>query len=38
MERREMMKLLATLPLGGWALSQSDVAHAAHSGAGRATG
>jgi hypothetical protein len=29
MERREMMKLLATLPLGGWALSHSDVADAA---------
>ncbi len=29
MERREMMKLLATLPLGGWALSHSEVAEAA---------
>lgn len=29
MERREMMKLLATMPMGAWALSHSDVADAA---------
>ena len=29
MERREMMKVLATLPLGGWLLTHSDVADAA---------
>ncbi len=29
MERRDMMKLLATMPLGAWALSESDVADAA---------
>ncbi len=29
MERREMMKLLATLPIGAWALSSSEVADAA---------
>ena len=29
MERREMMKLLATLPIGGWALSHAEIAEAA---------
>lgn len=29
MERREMMKVLATLPLTGWALSHAEVAQAA---------
>lgn len=29
MERREMMKMLATMPMGAWALSHSDVADAA---------
>lgn len=29
MERRDMMKLLATMPLGAWALSTGDVADAA---------
>ena len=29
MERREMMKVLATLPLAGWALSSEDIADAA---------
>ncbi len=29
MERREMMKLLATLPIGGWALSHTEIAEAA---------
>ena len=29
MERRDMMKLLATMPLGAWALSGSEVADAA---------
>jgi hypothetical protein len=29
MERRDMMKLLATMPMGAWALSHSDVADAA---------
>ncbi len=29
MQRREMMKLLATLPIGGWALSHSEIADAA---------
>lgn len=29
MDRREMMKLLATMPVGAWALSHSDIADAA---------
>lgn len=29
MERRDMMKVLATMPLGAWALTSSDVADAA---------
>jgi gluconate 2-dehydrogenase gamma chain len=29
MERREMMKVLATLPLAGWALSHAEIADAA---------
>jgi len=29
MERREMMKLLATLPIGGWALTHTEIAEAA---------
>ena len=29
MERREVMKMLATMPLGAWAMSASDVADAA---------
>ena len=29
MERRDVMKLLATMPLGAWAMSTSDVAEAA---------